>query len=114
MEQNAAIDAFAALAQPTRLAVFRYLVTRAPDSVPALAIAEALAVKPSTLSGHLGILKRADLLRSTRRQREIRYTARIETIGDLAGFLLSDCCGGHFDQCGVDFPIRVKKDTATP
>ena len=99
MDQDIAIDAFAALAHPTRLAVFRLLVRRVPEGVPALKIAERLDAKPSTLSGHLGILKRAGLLSSTRHQREIRYTANLEAINALVGFLLSDCCGGKVRNC---------------
>jgi len=99
MDQDAAIDAFAALAHPTRLAVFRLLVRQMPDGVPALTIAERLDAKPSTLSGHLGILKRAGLLTSTRHQREIRYAANLEAINSLVGFLLSDCCGGRVRNC---------------
>ena len=95
MDQNTAIDAFAALAHPTRLAVFRFLVWRVPEGVPALVIAEQMNAKPSTLSGHLAILKRAGLLTSARHQREIRYAANLESINSLAGFLLEDCCGGR-------------------
>lgn len=100
MEQDTAIDAFAALAHPTRLAAFRLLVRRAPDGVPSLTIAEHLQAKPSTLSGHLAILKRAGLVTSVRHQREIRYGANIAAINSLVGFLLADCCGGKVRNCG--------------
>ena len=109
MDNDAAIDAFAALAHPTRLAVFRLLVRRIPDRVPALTIAEQLSAKPSTLSGHLAILKRAGLLDSTRYQREIRYTVKLDAINDIIRFLLADCCGGKVSNCNdiltlLDFP----------
>lgn len=94
-----AITAFSALAHPTRLAVFRLLVREAPDGVPALTIAERLDAKPSTLSGHLGILKRAGLLSSSRHQREIRYAANLPSINTLVAFLLADCCGGRVQNC---------------
>ncbi|WP_299561851.1 metalloregulator ArsR/SmtB family transcription factor [uncultured Sulfitobacter sp.] len=99
MQQETAIAAFSALAHPTRLAVFRLLVACAPDAVPALTIAARLEAKPSTLSGHLAILKRADLVASTRHQREIRYEANLQTVNSLVGFLLSDCCGGRLSRC---------------
>ncbi|MHA6261570.1 ArsR/SmtB family transcription factor [Arenibacterium sp. CAU 1754] len=99
MDQDTAIQAFAALAHPTRLAVFRLLVRHAPEGVPALAIAERLDAKPSTLSGHLAALKRAGLLSSTRHQREIHYAANLPAINDLIGFLISDCCGGRVENC---------------
>ncbi|OAN77964.1 transcriptional regulator [Jannaschia sp. EhC01] len=100
MDQNTAIDAFAALAHPTRLAAFRLLVRHAPDGVPSLTLADYLVAKPSTLSGHLAILKRAGLVTSTRHQREIRYCANLESINALVGFLLADCCGGKVRNCG--------------
>jgi len=99
MNQDSAIDVLSALAHPTRLAVFRLLVRQVPEDVPALTIAERLKAKPSTLSGHLSILKRAGLLTSTRHQREIRYAANLEAVNSLVGFLLSDCCGGQIRHC---------------
>lgn len=99
MDQDIAIDAFSALAHPTRLAVFRLLVRRVPQGVPALTIADHLNAKPSTLSGHLAILKRAGLLSSVRHQREIRYAANLESINSLVAFLLADCCGGRVRNC---------------
>lgn len=99
MEQDSAIDAFTALAHPTRLAVFRLLVQEAPESVPALKIAQRINAKPSTLSGHLAILRRAQLLSSSRHQREIRYAANLSTINTLIAFLLSDCCRGRVQNC---------------
>lgn len=99
MDQDSAIDALSALAHPTRLAVFRLLVRQVPQGVPALTIAEKLKAKPSTLSGHLAILKQAGLLTSVRHQREIRYSARLEAVNALVGFLLADCCGGQIRNC---------------
>lgn len=99
MDEKTAIDAFAALAHPTRLAVFRLLVRHFPEGVPALTIADRVDAKPSTLSGHLAILRRAGLLSSTRHQREIHYAANLPAINSLIGFLLSDCCGGRVENC---------------
>lgn len=99
MKQDEAIAAFAALAHPTRLAVFRLLVNCAPNAVPALTIAARLDAKPSTLSGHLAVLKRAGLLASTRHQREIRYEANLQAVNGLVAFLLADCCGGRMSRC---------------
>lgn len=107
MDQNSAIDTFAALAHPTRLAVFRLLVREVPNGVPALAIAERLKAKPSTLSGHLATLRRAGLLTSSRHQREIRYAANLPAINTLVAFLLSDCCGGKVQNCGDILTLLV-------
>lgn len=99
MDQDSAIDALAALAHPTRLAVFRLLVRQMPKGVPALSIAHQLGAKPSTLSGHLSVLKRAGLLTSARHQREIRYCANLPAVNQLIGFLISDCCSGRVENC---------------
>lgn len=99
MDQERAIDAFAALAQPTRIAVFRLLVQVGPDGLPALEISRRLGTVPSTLSGHLAILKRADVLTATRRQREIRYAANLASVNNLVSFLLADCCDGQVENC---------------
>ena len=99
MDQKDAIDAFAALAHETRLSVFRLLVTAGPEGVPALEIARRLNAKPSTLSGHLAILKRAELVTATRVHREIRYAVDLNSVNALVLFLLADCCGGNPAAC---------------
>jgi len=101
MDETRAIDVFASLAQPTRLGVFRLLVGVGPDGLPALEIGRRLGVVPSTLSGHLAVLKRAGVLTATRHQREIHYAANLEMINGLIGFLLADCCGGKIDNCAA-------------
>ena len=65
MESDDAILAFSALAQPTRLAVFRLLMTHEPDGLPAGDVARQLEVPHNTMSTHLGILSRAGLIRAT-------------------------------------------------
>jgi len=99
MKQTDAIGAFAALAQPTRLDAFRLLVRVGPKGLPALEISRQLGTKPSTLSGHLSILKRAGVLTATRHQREIHYAANFGAINGLVQFLLADCCGGQIENC---------------
>ena len=101
METNTAVDALAALAHPTRLAVFRLLVRAGPNGLPAGTIAEELAVPPSTMSHHLGALERAGLARSWRRQRQIFYSTDFEGTRRLLAFLLEDCCRGHPEICGT-------------
>jgi len=99
MDQERAIETFAALAQDTRLAIFRLLVRAEPRGLPVGEISRLLNIIPSTLSGHLGVLKRAGLLRSTRKQREIHYATNLETMSDLVRFMLEDCCGGRVENC---------------
>ncbi|WP_322866997.1 ArsR/SmtB family transcription factor [Aquicoccus sp. G2-2] len=99
MDQANAIDVLAALAQPTRLEVFRLLVRVGPEGLPALEISRQLGTKPSTLSGHLSILKRAGVLRATRHQREIHYEGNLASVNALVQFLIADCCGGQIENC---------------
>lgn len=99
MDQKQAIENFSALAQDTRLAIFRLLVRKEPLGLPVGEISRQLAIVPSTLSGHLGILKRSGLLKSTRHQREIHYAVNINAMGDLVRFMLEDCCDGQVENC---------------
>ncbi len=100
MDTELAIEAFAALAQDSRLAIFRLLVREEPDGLPVGEISRRLNIVPSTLSGHLGVLKRARLLKSTRHQREIHYSANLEAMSGLVRFMLEDCCEGNVENCG--------------
>lgn len=99
MEDSHAIDAFAALAQPTRLQAFRLLMTKEPEGLPAGEIASALAVPQNTLSTHLAILTRAGLISSERQSRSIVYRAEISRVREIASFLVNDCCGGRPELC---------------
>jgi len=99
MNQEQAIESFTALAQESRLAVIRLLVRESPNGLPVGEISRKLNIVQSTLSGHLGVLKRTGLLKSTRHQREIHYAARLETMGELIRFMLEDCCDGQVNNC---------------
>jgi DNA-binding transcriptional ArsR family regulator len=99
MDSSDAIMALAALAQETRLAVFRLLVRQGPSGLPAGAIAAHLSVPASTLSFHLKELERAGLVGSTRAQRQIVYACDYAGMRDLLTFLTADCCAGHPAIC---------------
>lgn len=94
-----AVEALSALAQDTRLAVFRLLVRAGLDGMPAGEIAEELGVRPNTLSTHLTILEHAGLLGSRREGRSIIYAADYDRMRDLLGFLMEDCCAGRAEIC---------------
>ena len=100
MDPEHAIETFTALAQDSRLAIYRLLVAEEPHGLPVGEISRHLDIVPSTLSGHLGVLKRAGLLKSTRNKREIHYTANLAAMGDLVRFMLEDCCAGKVEHCG--------------
>jgi DNA-binding transcriptional ArsR family regulator len=99
MDTAAAILALAALAQPTRLDVFRLLVKREPQGLAAGDIAKEMAVPHNTLSTHLAILTRAGLVSSQRRGRSVVYRADLSTLQLVTLFLLQDCCGGEPELC---------------
>lgn len=99
MESGAVILALSALAQSTRLDVFRLLVKHEPEGLAAGDIAKELAVPHNTMSSHLAILARADLVSSERRSRSIVYRANLATFEAVALFLLKDCCGGKQELC---------------
>ena len=106
MKSRKAVGALSALAQETRLAVFRMLVREAPGGVTAGAIAERLRVPPATLSFHLTQLEHARLVRARRRGRHIVYSADERGIRGLVGFLTEDCCQGRPELCGVALPAK--------
>lgn len=95
MSEKANIAALAALAHPGRMAVFRLLARRTPDTVSAGELTEALALKPSTLSVYLGILTRAGLIQQTRRGRSLHYSIDLALTGSLVEYLVNDCCRGR-------------------
>ncbi|PSL20897.1 ArsR/SmtB family transcription factor [Shimia abyssi] len=99
MDKKDALNAFAALSQPTRLDVFRLLITKGEVGMQAGELAEALDVRQNTLSANLSVLLNAGLVRNQREGRAIRYFADTEGLQGLLGFLLQDCCGGRPDLC---------------
>lgn len=104
MDTTTAIAALAALAQPTRLGVFRRLVAALPGGEPAGEIARSLGVPHNTLSAHLGVLARAGLVGADRDGRIVRYRADLDGVSRLVGFLTRDCCGGRPEVCTAALP----------
>lgn len=98
MDNKDAVTALAALAQESRLAIFRLLVQAGPEGLAASRIAEALGMPPSSLSFHLKELSHAGLILPRQEGRFIIYAARFERMNALLGFLTENCCGGN--PCG--------------
>lgn len=94
-----AVDRLSALAQPSRLNIFRLLVRIGPNGLRASDIAERLAIPPATLSTHLRILTDADLLSLKAVSRERVYAVRFEAMRELIAYLLEDCCQGSAEVC---------------
>ena len=101
MEKIDVVDTLAALAQDTRLDVFRLLVVTGAEGLAAGEIANRLAVAPATLSFHLQQLKQAGLLGVRRDGRSLIYAANFERMGALLDYLTQDCCGGRQEFCGL-------------
>ena len=99
MESEDAILALAALAQSTRLDVFRLLAKHEPDGLAAGDIARALAVPQNTMSSHLSVLSRAGLLSAQRFSRSIVYRADLKRFQAVVLFMLRDCCDGRPEIC---------------
>lgn len=83
-------EAFATLGHPGRLAVFRLLMRFAPQGVRPTEMAEALQMKPNTLSHHLSALEQAHLIRAERQGRSLLYSIRLDQVSALVGYLVID------------------------
>ncbi|MFT4546286.1 MAG: ArsR family transcriptional regulator [Verrucomicrobiales bacterium] len=99
MKLNDAVDCLAALAQPSRLEVFRLLVKSGEAGMCAGDIAEHLDLPKPTLSFHLKELTQAELVDAERDGRSIIYRVRVAGIRELMAFLTEDCCQGRPDLC---------------
>lgn len=99
MDHELDADALNALGHPGRLAVFRLLARRAPHGVRPSEIAEALDLKPNTLSVYVTTLTRAGLLATWREGRSVYYGIELSRIGALVDFLVNDCCRGRPELC---------------
>ncbi|MBM3115920.1 ArsR/SmtB family transcription factor [Jeongeupia naejangsanensis] len=102
MENKEAVVRLAALAQDTRLAIFRLLVTAGPEGMVAGRIGEQLALAPATLSFHLKALAQAGLIEARHESRFIHYSVNYPAMNALLAFLTDSCCGGA--PCEITAP----------
>jgi ArsR family transcriptional regulator len=101
MGKTKAIAALAALAQESRLDVFRLLVQAGPDGMPAGQIGERLRLPSATLSFHLNQLRQAGLVTFRREGRSLIYMAAYDVMSALLGYLTENCCQGDAAGCDV-------------
>lgn len=94
MKPETAVDLLSALAQNSRLSVFRLLVQKGPEGMSAGEIAERLQVAPNALSFHLKELSHAGLLKSRQEGRFIYYAPDFRVMNALLGYLTENCCAG--------------------
>ena len=109
METEGAVVALEALAQASRLGIFRLLVEAGPGGLPAGRIAEEMDLPAPTLSFHLAQLKHAGLVACERQGTSLIYSADFAVVNDLVGFMTENCCGGDARQCA---PVRLAKKSA--
>jgi len=109
MKLSETVKALGALAQESRLAVFRLLVKRGPKGYTPGELAEKLTVPGPTLSFHLRELQHAGLVICKREGRFLYYSANFETMHDLVGFLTENCCSLSDESCDVQCrPVKQK------
>ena len=99
MDTEDAVKRLSALAQDSRLEVFRLLVKAGPDGMAAGEIARSLSTAANTMSQQLLILSNAGLIRARRDGRSIIYAIQFDAMRDLLVFLTEDCCGGRSEIC---------------
>jgi DNA-binding transcriptional ArsR family regulator len=113
MDERRAIAALGALAQETRLALFRLLVTAGPAGLRAGVIAERLGVRPSSLSFHLAQLVHAGLITQRRLSRQLIYSAEYGAMNALLAYLTENCCGRDTLNAPVCDPVAGRCSDAT-
>ncbi len=99
MEMNTAVSQLSALAHESRLAVYRFLVTRGPAGAPAGVIAKTASLPGATLNFHLEQLVNSGLVRRERKGRSVVYSALYPAIDELIDFLTESCCAARPEEC---------------
>ncbi|MBC7802502.1 MAG: winged helix-turn-helix transcriptional regulator [Candidatus Parcubacteria bacterium] len=107
MELTQAVHSLSALAQETRLGIYRLLVEAGPDGLAAGRIGEELELPPATLSFHLAHLARTGLARSRQDGRYVIYSADFDSMNALVGYLTDNCCGGR--ACAPSTSLIARK-----
>jgi ArsR family transcriptional regulator len=107
MKSEDAIESLAALAQESRLAIFRMLVKRGPEGYTPTQLGEKLSVSSPTLSFHLKELQRARLIDVRRDGRFLFYRPNFVHMNQLIGFLTENCCVLADQGCGAECPPGV-------
>jgi ArsR family transcriptional regulator, arsenate/arsenite/antimonite-responsive transcriptional repressor len=110
MKTSIVITALSALAHEHRLKIYRLLVERGPDGLPAGIIGDRVGLLPSSLTFHLQNLQRAGLILQQRVSRQLIYSADFEVMNGLIGYLTENCCSGSGESCGEACgPISPRK-----
>src|ERR1044072_2569316 len=115
MERSDVVAALAALAQGSRLEIFRLLVQAGPEGMPAGRVADSLDLAPNTLTFHFDRLRDAGLVTVRREGRSMIYAAQFDTMNALIGFLTENCCQGAAEKgaSAVCKPSKTKRTKVT-
>jgi DNA-binding transcriptional ArsR family regulator len=115
MKTPAVITALSALAHEHRLAIYRLLVERGPEGLPAGVIGERVGLLPSSLTFHLQNLQRAGLITQQRISRQLIYSADFDAMNGVIGYLTENCCTASGAECTVACaPARSEKVPKRP
>lgn len=114
MEKSAVLAALAALAQESRLDIYRLLVQTGPEGLPAGQVGERLGLPSATLAFHLKELKNAGLVRCTRLGRSLIYAAEYPAMNALLGYLTENCCGRPATLCLSSSPQTAEPQSELP
>ena len=110
MRTPAVIESLGALAHEHRLAIYRLLVQRGPEGLPAGAIGDHVGLVPSSLTFHLQNLQRAGLITQRRESRQLFYSADFAVMNGLVGYLTENCCGNSGAACSPRCaPVQAAK-----
>jgi DNA-binding transcriptional ArsR family regulator len=112
MDATTAVSSLAALAQETRLAIFRLLVEAGPTGMSVSEIGAPLKVAPATLSFHLKELAHAGLITARQDGRFIFYSASYDRMNGLIGFLTDKCCARDMPECEAKCGSRKPRNQA--
>jgi ArsR family transcriptional regulator, arsenate/arsenite/antimonite-responsive transcriptional repressor len=102
MKTGEVIGALGALAHEHRLAIYRLLIERGPEGLPAGVIGERVGLQPSSLTFHLQALQRAGLVTQLRVSRQLIYSADFSVMNGLVEFLTDKCCSAGETSCASD------------
>ena len=103
------VAALSALAHKNRLAVYRLLVERGPEGLPAGVIAERVGLVPSSLTFHVQALQRSGLVTQRRVSRQMFYAADYGAMNGLVGYLTENCCGQGSAACCEPTAVKSRK-----
>lgn len=112
MNSDSAVVALTALAQSSRLAIFRLLVTSGSDGISAGKIGQELSLPAATLSFHLKELSHAGLIQGTQEGKFVFYRVNFFQMNALLAFLAEHCCQGSGTDCEVSIPACTTSPTA--